>query len=60
MDKFRYNPVASKNHAPKAISDALDRQGIELSEDTIRNVLREAVDQIGGDLNFEKDFHERG
>ncbi|MFY9291717.1 MAG: hypothetical protein WAP03_13615 [Methylorubrum rhodinum] len=43
-EKFHYSPDGGRNSAARNISDALGRQGIRVSEDTILKYLREAVE----------------
>ena len=43
---YSYNPLDKKNDAVKDIQEDLSTYGIELSDDTIRNKLKEASDLI--------------
>ena len=45
-DGYRYDHLASKSPVPKEIADALDREGIMLDVDTVRNKLKEAAELL--------------
>lgn len=52
VDAYGFNPKASRSPLPKELEGILDRLGLSVSDDTIRQKLKEASELLG--QNFEK------
>lgn len=46
IEGYRYDPVASRNEAPAEIAGDLAKQGIEVTDDTVRKWLKEAANTV--------------
>lgn len=55
IEKYRYDPRKSKNTAPGRIQNATQLSGFEVSDETIRNVLAEAMGEFPEVLTFFED-----
>jgi len=52
IHKYHFNPKKLKNSAPKNIESATLQSGLSVTDETIRALLREAVDCFPDILNF--------
>jgi len=43
---YGYDPDAPRNDAPRLIADALAREGITLTDETVRKYLKEAATTV--------------
>jgi len=50
MDGYGYKPTALRSSIPGEIEGALDRLGIPVSDDTIRQKLKEAAELLDQDV----------
>jgi len=55
IEKYRYNPCKAKNTAPARIETTTRLAGLEVSDETIRGVLAEAVKEFPEVINFFED-----
>ena len=46
IEGYRYDPLAARNEAPSEIAGDLAKHGIEVSDDTVRKWLKEAVNAV--------------
>ena len=54
VDKFRYNPEATKNSSTQNIEDALSRHGLSIDKNTIRDILDEAYADLKGEIIIDR------
>ena len=55
IEKYRYNPRKAKNTAPGRIENTARLSGLEVSDETIRGILTEAVKEFPEIMDFFED-----
>ena len=55
IEKYRYNPRKAKNTAPGRIENTARLSGLEVSDETIRGILAEAVKEFPEIMDFFED-----
>ena len=46
IDGYGYDPQAKKSDVPKVVADAISARGMDMTDDTVRKYLKEAVTKV--------------
>ena len=55
IEKYRYNPEASKNSTTSNIEDTLTKYGLTIDKNTIRDILNDAYEELKHQIDLDKD-----